>query len=789
MTSGNDELEARAIVLFERALERPSDVREDWVAEQTRSDPALRAYVLELLEEDKTPGSAIHTGQAMLDTLDSTSMPDQIGAYRIKKLIGQGGMGAVYLGERVKNDFDHIAAIKVIRRGILSDTLIARFELERQTLANLAHPNIARLFDGGTTDENAPYIIMEYVDGSPITEWADAQDLSDAERLALFTATGKAVQYLHQNLIVHRDITPSNVLVTQSGDVKLIDLGIAKPHDDAAQIIEGGHSLASLTFTPGFAAPERSKGAQANTLSDIFSLGKLLEALLPQNTNGELQAIIAKATQLAPEERYTTVGAFLEDLSHFKSGHAVQAYKGNSAYRIKKFVARNRAASAFGTLAATALISGLIITTTLYRQAEQARQEADHRFGEVRQLANAMMFDVYEKFESVPGTIAGRLELVQSAQKYLDALVLDERATAGLRREAAQGHIQLARITGSPKGASLFDVARAKGHLETAETLLSELVIEDPYNSATLAQLGQLFLRRGEMSIDPDAQLDRALSEIATAKDYFAQAIALDPDNIDLKLKAIGPFASEATVLVRQNKKAEARQRAEVNIERINNLLAIEPDNREALRVRSGALRGLAEILSQDRKFEETLEPLAQAIQDLEVLTGDGHYNFDLTRGKMIAHWRRAFALANLGRNEEAIADYKDAIQLAENSLARDPLDSDAIMNLVIIQGETYLPYKNLGRYDEAENALNYSLGHYLSEYKKAPDSGRVQRTLLVQHFMMVDFFTATKDDVKRCHHMAELKRFTDIMVTAKTMTDADKAELDGFFQAAKMCR
>ena len=203
---------------------------------------------------------AFHTGGAFHETLDDTAVPEQIGAYKITGLIGRGGMGAVYRGERVSGDFDHDVAIKVVRPGAMSDKLIARFEAERQTLASLSHPNIARLFDGGTLESGAPYIVMEYIDGLPITDFADKNNAAKAERLALFKAVCSAVSHAHQNLIIHRDITPSNVLVDKGGQVKLIDFGIAKPFDEDAAVLDMEHSLASLSFTPGFAAPERSQG-------------------------------------------------------------------------------------------------------------------------------------------------------------------------------------------------------------------------------------------------------------------------------------------------------------------------------------------------------------------------------------------------------------------------------------------------------------------------------------------------------------------------------------------------
>jgi len=788
MASPNDTLELRALQLFERSLKHPAAKRAEWILDQAGSDQNLADKTLALLRRDQSTGPVMNTGQAIVDTLDDTINPAQIGAYKITGLIGRGGMGAVYRGERDKGDFEHTAAIKVIRTGAVSKKLVERFGLERQTLAKLVHPNIARLYDGGTLKDGAPYFIMEYIDGAPITDWVKNKNSTLPERMTLFLEVCAAVAYAHQNQIIHRDITPSNVLITREGEVKLIDFGIAKPYSETAELADATGSLASLSFTPGFAAPERSQGAAANTLSDIYSLGKLLAALLQGvNKSEELNAICNKATSTSPQDRYSSVDALLEDIRRYVSGHAVHAYNGNSAYHLGKFVNRQKLLVSLSSLAAIGLIVGLIITTTLYRQAEAATREAQARFGDVRQLANTMMFDVYEEIERVPGAIKGRQKLVNSAQDYLDNLAKDKRATASLRQEAAEGHIQLARIIGSPKGGSLFEIEVANRHLETASDLLSGLDTENP-DKTTLKLLGRLNFQRAEISIDPGAKLERAMSELKISQDYYAKAVAADPQNFELKLEAVFPVSVEAVVLQRQNKKEEAEESAKAGLARINALLSVQPENREALRTRSGALRTLAEVLTLSGRFEESLEPLAQAIQDMNTLLPEGQYDFAITRGKMIAHWRRAFALANLKRNEEAVEEYETAIALAELNLTRDPLDPDAKRALVIYQGEIYLPYSQLGRFDEAEKALNYTLGYYETEYQKAPDQARTQRSLLVQHYQMAELFKSAKTESKRCHHMAELMRFKNIMVAAETMTAADAAELDGYFASEASC-
>src|ERR1044071_1467079 len=204
-----------------------------------------------------------------------------IGPYRIIRRIGQGGMGAVYLAARDDDQFKKQVAIKLIRRGMDSDFVLRRFRNERQILASLDHPNIARLLDGGTTEDGRPYFVMEYIEGKPITEYADKHSLATVERLKLFVQVCSAIHYAHQNLVIHRDIKPSNILVTADGTPKLLDFGIAKLLNPelAAQTIEAT-AVAVRLMTPEYASPEQVKGEAITTSSDVYSLGVLLYELL-----------------------------------------------------------------------------------------------------------------------------------------------------------------------------------------------------------------------------------------------------------------------------------------------------------------------------------------------------------------------------------------------------------------------------------------------------------------------------------------------------------------------------
>ncbi len=486
-------LEIKAMALLSEALEQPAPARAAWVRARCGDDEALIARVLALLEADATGGGGLQTGGAGRDA-GGEPMPERAGAYRITGLIGHGGMGAVYEGVRDSGDFNHKVAIKIIRPGVLSNTLIARFEHERQILADLNHPNIARLMDGGEMPDGSPYIVMEHIDGEPITDWADAASLSIDDRVWLFSDVCAAVRHAHQNLIVHRDITPSNVLVTGSGVVKLIDFGIAKPQtsdepwqDEAAP---SGKSLASLSFTPGYAAPERAKGAQANILSDVYSLGKLLETLVITHKPGtDIEAIIAQASAYEPAARYTSVDALLDDLGNLRSGQPVAARKGGAGYRFAKFFKRRKLAVTLGTAAIAGLVGALGITLFQYTRAETALTHANARFEQARGLSRSLIFDVYDSFDNVAGTLEPRKSLANLVRAYVDELAKDPNAPDDILYDIGVQKLRLADLYGGIGIAHLGDTDSSFTLLQEAEAALEKLLARDPDNTAALGEL------------------------------------------------------------------------------------------------------------------------------------------------------------------------------------------------------------------------------------------------------------------------------------------------------------
>src|SRR5262245_17732424 len=277
--------------LFLQAAEMPSQVRERFLNEVRQGDETLRQELNSLLacdvpESPLVKGSFLRSPLGPTDSVSSTVIDmagRRLGPYRLVRLLGRGGMGSVHLAVRDDDQYNKEVAIKVLKRGMDTDFMLHRFRQERQILANLEHPFIARLIDGGATDDGLPYFVMEYVDGLPITKYCAEQNLDIAERLKLFRLVCEAVQYAHQHLVIHRDLKPGNILITQERIPKLLDFGIAKlirsDRPTEAATITGPEQR---MMTPDYASPEQFRGQTISTSSDIYSLGAVLYELVTE---------------------------------------------------------------------------------------------------------------------------------------------------------------------------------------------------------------------------------------------------------------------------------------------------------------------------------------------------------------------------------------------------------------------------------------------------------------------------------------------------------------------------
>lgn len=409
--------------IFFHVLELETGKREDYINVHCK-EPALRQELNSLLV-------AYENAERFLEqsAIPSEPVSDQhaifvgklFGRYKIERLIARGGMGLVYLGVR-NDEVKQKAAVKIINPGVASETIVKRFQNERQTLANLNHPNISKLLDGGVTEDGIQFLVMEFIEGIPIDEYCDNKKLTIRDRLELFLKVTSVVQYAHQNLVVHRDLKPCNILVTEDGEPKLLDFGIAKILSSEGGNAETVTQRGTLNLTPEFASPEQIKGERITTVSDVYSLGIILYRLLTGHTPyriaspfhsdirkivteteprrpseavlqpidaepddgtnttdsesvattrreslgrlhkilaGDLDTIVAMAIRKEPDRRYPSVDHFAEDIRRYLSNKPVYAHKDTFGYRSRKFIARNKAAVGFMTAILLAVLLGI----------------------------------------------------------------------------------------------------------------------------------------------------------------------------------------------------------------------------------------------------------------------------------------------------------------------------------------------------------------------------------------------------------------------------------------------
>jgi len=539
---------ARLEELLAEALELEPAERSPFLDQACRDDPALRREAEELLalQDEATDffeGLSSEIAAAAPLELESAASPRlRIGPYRTLAAIGRGGMGVVFRAERVDGSFDQQVALKLIHRDMDTPQLRARFLAERQLLARMAHPHIARLSDGGVTEEGRPYFVMEYIDGLPITRYCQQHDLPVDKVLRLFLDVIDAVSYLHRNLVVHRDLKPSNIFVDREGQVKLLDFGIAKMLDEGPQS-PGATRTGELLMTPEYAAPEQLAGGPVTTATDVYALGAVLYELLtgrrphdragadPRSTArelpptpssllreqrrrgsaasatpasggpssevtvpwrriaGDLDTICLKALRPEPEARYPSAEQLGRDIERHLQGLPVRARKSTLGYRLGKFVQRHRR----GMLAAAGLVALIAFGFTHERglrgEAEQARVEAQSQAARAVAVSDFLA----ELLSSADPKEAQGSEITV-------ADVLDEAAAkiATSSQLAEQPAVEAAvRLTIGRTYASLGKYTEAREHLERAVELSGGLESREPEALAAISELGNLYIRLG----------------------------------------------------------------------------------------------------------------------------------------------------------------------------------------------------------------------------------------------------------------------------------------------------
>lgn len=548
--------------ILSEALERPAGERLAFVRGRTSDDAELRRTIEELLRAEAEATSFLErpidlSSETWLEASDEffsrrrdggeVSERDHtgrtIGVWRIERELGRGGMARVFLAERTSGGFEQRAALKLLRSDLDAD-IVERFRAERQILSNLSHPNIARLLDGGATDDGHPYIVMEAVEGSPITDWCDRRRLSLRKRIELFRSVLGAVQYAHANLVVHRDVKPSNIMVTPDGRVKLLDFGIAQLLDSEERAGEEERP-SRLLLTPDCASPEQITGQPITTASDTYQLGLLLYRLLTgarpfevdggsrgelreailgsepkmpsraaaeadtgtvearrsaadrmaRELRGDLDAIILRCLRKDPADRYRDVGELDADLENYLNSLPVSAAKGGRLYRARKYFGRHPWAT---PALVAAVLAGMayVGVQRSHEQALEAERNAARAEATRAEAVKSFMVDLFRSVDpwSSPDPETGRNITVRTA-----LATGAERARAELAEQPRIKTELLAAIAGVYKNLGLREDALPL--LEEALATARDVDPQDPVlTTAVLLQLGRLYngLGRGD---------------------------------------------------------------------------------------------------------------------------------------------------------------------------------------------------------------------------------------------------------------------------------------------------
>ena len=565
-TDRNRFLEIRDI--FERALEQSVETRPLFVKNACGADEDLLRDVQQLLKAHEKTQAFFeqaffeHTGPV---AVAGDQPARHIGSYEVEAEIGRGGMGVVYRARRADGAFDKEVALKLLRIDTASAEAMQSFHRERQILASLEHPNIARILDGGETPEKVPYLVMEFIEGERIDAYVERNRLGINDRLRLFREVCAAVQYAHQNLVVHRDLKPGNILVTADGTVKLLDFGIAKVLSEApanakedARTSERTLTMAAV-MTPEFASPEQIGGRPTTTASDVYSLGVILYRLLtghgpygdttswpelmyavcvkepskPSSVagaaqlRGELDNIVMMALRKEVSRRYQSVEQFREDIDRYLDGRPVRAQGDSAVYRTRKFVQRH----ALGVVAVAALIlslaGGIWATAVQARRARVQQALAERRFQEMRSVASTLVFDLHNELRDLPGSNKARKLILSKAQDYLEALARDSDNNPDLQRDLASAYIKTGDVMGNMGDANLSGSLSSQANYQKALAIRQKLAAAAPNDMEAREDLVRAWIKVGEGQSSSgdhrsaDASFRKALEIIATVPPAF----------------------------------------------------------------------------------------------------------------------------------------------------------------------------------------------------------------------------------------------------------------------------
>ena len=704
------------------------------VAKLCYGDEGMIAEVQSLLEasEEEERESVVRGREPQVGGADGAERK-RIGPYEIDRLLGRGGMGAVYLAHRVDGQFDQQVAIKLIDLPLATDVFRERFRQERQILAGLNHPYIARLFDGGVTPSGDLYLAMEYVDGVAISRYCNEHNLSIDQRLMLFEKVCEAVQFAHQNLVVHRDLKPDNILVAPDGSPRLLDFGTAKLLSPSIE--KPGQDFTRQGFqsyTPQYASPEQILGNPITTASDTYSLGMLLYLLMtgtmpyelkelttaemvrvvceepprrPGNAVGsskhldaDLEAIVLKAIRKEAQQRYLTAEQFSTDIQDYLAGRPVAARRGTVRYRVAKFIRRHRWGIAAAVVLALTLATGVVGVLWQARIANQERRKADARSADLRELSNSLLSELDEAIKQLPGSTGVQKLLVTRVLDHLDRMAQDAEGDAATQLDLVDAYTRLADLQGDPYDQNLGDPAGALVSIGKALAIAKPVADTHPNDAAALHSLAIAQVTRSEILFGT-GKTREAVQSMQGAVAAYEHLIADPKATATLVAEAAAFYGSlgdelgqTGTASLADPKAARAAYQRTIDLD--HRALAMDPN---LLRPR----RGLAIMEMKLGSIEMYSDP-AQALQEFQsaLILADAlpkaeksSYSFQRMRAMILR--KEANAFSELGQYDQAQPVYDQVVKISREFVAKDSQDLRALTDLQVILDDQAVSFEN----------------------------------------------------------------------------------------------
>ncbi len=751
----------RVKALFHRVAELPPDRRE---AELAASDIEIADEVRSLVAADVREGEvleqAIAAGVGLSQAAGFTGQ--RVGRYRLCGRLGEGGMGEVFLAERDDGVFEKRVAVKVVRTGLLSSASVARFAEERRVLARLDHPGIARLLDGGSTEDGAPYLVMELVEGEPIDLWCDARGLGVEPRLELFRSVCAAVQYAHANLVVHRDVKPSNILVTPNGSVKLLDFGIATLLEDADQ--DGGRTRTLERFlTPEYASPEQVAGGAITVAADVWGLGVLLYRLLTgrlpfevrglspgeaenlvrftepvrpslavrpdggrdgrglaRRLRGDLDLIVQRALHKQPERRYASVEQLSEDIRRHLEGLPVKARPDAVGYRVSRFVRRHVLATVSAVVVSVALAVSTGVSAWQATAARRERARAEASLRELRGLVNSFLFEFNDALTPLAGSTEARGLVVKKALEVLDGLAADAAGDREAELQLAEAYERWGTVQGNPFGPNLGDTVGALRSYRKALAIRQRLAA-GASDAAAEAALAAGWDRVGEV-LQWAGDLDGALGDFRRGLAIREARAARHPDDPAARRDVAVSHFKIAAVARMLGRWDEAVASSETTVSVFEGLHAEAPQDRKLERSLMVCRGTFGDLLVETGHERAALPHLEKSLAEARSIAERTPQDVGAMRDVTIALTRLARARSRTGDLEGGLASQQEALRLTGALASADPKNATLQRDLAVCEYRLGNQLRDAHRLPEARASYERSARH--SEALSAADPG-----------------------------------------------------------------